>query len=210
MIQFQPDFKTTVAFDGSFRRLAPGGHICCILGARVGNEQIKDRLVERLTLQLEITEGGEFDGYFNDIFVERRKKDPKAKWPVSGLFRQDTRDRKTGGTNPWFKGLLAAIADSNPDFTLDENAAALDEKRLVGKCVGIIFQEREYRSEETGRKQIAVDPVAFRPVNVIRAGVPVPEMKRLEEPAQGAAEQTGYVGGAAEGFASVPEEEMPF
>ena len=161
-----PGFENAVAFDGSFERFPAGGHICKIMKAWVETTASGS---EMLVLALDVDEGN-FRGYFGRQFNEKRTSNPTAKWPC--LFRQFTLGTD-GQTNPYFKGLLKSIEESNTGYKWNWNEGSLANKR-----VGMIFREEEFKASD-GTIKTTVRPAFARSVQRIRDGVPVPEIKRL-------------------------------
>lgn len=94
---------------------------------------------EMLVLAYDIAEGEEKDFYKKDY--DARATDPNRKW--RGVFRiflpkedgsdQDERNKRNLGAAIW------AIEDSNDGFHFD-----WDERKLVGKLVGINVRNKEY------------------------------------------------------------------
>ena len=184
------DWNTTQANDGSFERVTPGGHICLIKGAKLDHTKSGKEL---FVLYLEVAEGSQLDGIFQRDWERKRSQNATAEWPVAGQYRQLTQDN-SGGTNPYFKGLIKAIEDSN-GFTWN-----FDENTLRGKKIGIIFREEEFMAND-GNIKTSVKPAWARSVATIQHGVDIPKIKRL---------QTSSPSMAAAGFTPANEEELPF
>lgn len=171
-------YETAPAFDGSSETVPAGGHVCKIL--RTAVEKSASSGADMLVLLLEIAEGSPLDGIFRRKFDARRATNADAKWPC--IYRQPTLD-KDGNCSPYFKGLIKAIEESNPGYSF---TASWDEKTLVGKSVGMVFREEEYVNND-GEIRTTVKPAFPRSVEAVRAGVPVPDIKRLDPVKRGQA-----------------------
>lgn len=134
------DWDTTrSATFGESERLSLGGHVCKILNAKVEDTNGHEQLV----LCFDIDEGTEYDGFFRrqfDGIKTRGNGISIPNWPNGGTYRQFTRDYKDQEkTNPFFKGLITAVVESNPGYAWDWN-----ERSLAGKYIGFVFGEEEY------------------------------------------------------------------
>lgn len=161
-----PGYDKAAAYDGSVERLPAGGYICRILKAWVettlnGSEQ--------LALALEIAEG-DYAGYAKRQFDSRKATNPKAKWPC--VFKQFTLGTD-GQTNPFFKGMLKSIEESNTGYVWN-----WQETGLANKMIGMIFREEEFNASD-GTIKTTVRPAFPRSVKRIRDGVEVPEIRCL-------------------------------
>lgn len=177
------------AFDGSMERLPAGGYICRICKAWC---ETTLRGSEQLVLVLEITEG-KYSGFMAKQFNARKSNDANAKWPC--LFRQFTLG-SDGMTNPFFKGLIKSIEESNGGYRWN-----WDENTLQNKAIGMIFREEEFVATD-GSIKTTIRPAFPRSVQRIREGVEVPEIKRLNN-VSGASPAQG-------GFTEVNDGDLPF
>lgn len=182
-----PNFDKAAAYDGSFDRLPAGGYICKILKAWVETTPIGS---EQLVLGLEIAEG-DYAGYFRKIFDDKKSSNPSAKWPCQ--FRQFALGTN-GQTNPFFKGMLKSIEESNMGYKWNWQEASLQNK-----MIGMIFREEEFEASD-GTIKTTVRPAFPRSVQRIRNGVEIPEIKRLNK--------TGFNQSASNnGFTPVEDDE---
>lgn len=161
-----PGYDKAAAYDGSSERLPAGGYICRILKSWIettmnGSEQI--------VLALEIAEG-EYAGFAKRQYESRKANNPNAKWACN--FKQFTLGTD-GQTNPFFKGMLKSIEESNTGYKWNWQEAG-----LANKLIGMIFREEEFESND-GTIKTTVRPAFPRSVQRIRDGVEVPEIKRL-------------------------------
>lgn len=191
MIPIPNDFDNARAYDGnSFPVLPLGAHVCRVLRADV----VKNRAgADMLVINFDVTEGGEFDGYYKKRFEAAKARNANAKWP--GVFRANllTRD---GATSGYFKGFITALEQSNPGYNF--RASNGNETAMNGMYVGLVFGEEEFRTNDTHEIKTTVKP--FYAVSVPKAGegVAIPAKKHLRED-------------AASGFSEVdPGDDLPF
>ena len=161
-----PGYEKTAAYDGSNEKLPAGGYICRIMKAWVETTMSGS---EQIVLALEIAEG-EYAGYYGRQFSSRKENYPNAKWPC--IYRQFTLNQE-GKTNPFFKGLIKCIEDSNSGYAWNWMEAGLQNK-----LVGMIFREEEYEAND-GAIKTALRPAFPRSTQRIKDGVEAPEIRRL-------------------------------
>jgi hypothetical protein len=101
-----------------------------------------------------------------------------------------------------FKRFCSAVSKSNGNFVFDGNTVNADERTLIGKKIGLVFQDEEYYSN-SGDKRTRLIVARECPIDKL-SEQKIPETKKLpDEP------QTGGV----DGFMNIPDgidEEMPF
>ena len=81
----------------------------------------------------------------------------------------------------FFKGFISAVEQSNPGFKWD-----FDERKLVGKTIGVVLGDEEYRKKDGS---IGTRPVfdKVRSAETIRGGhFDIPPLKKLAEDAPAA------------------------
>jgi hypothetical protein len=143
-----------------YKRIGVGGFICKITKV----EDVCDK--EYLMIEYDIAEG-EFKGYYKDLF------DSKSFW--GGRFVKSYKEKALS----FFKGFITAVENSNSNFKFDN-----DEQKLVGKLVGLVFGEEEYKknSGSVGTR-LYVDKI--HSIEKIKKGeFEVPAMKKLAISAQ--------------------------
>ena len=174
------DWAQAEVYTGEFRQIPPGGYVCRILDAKVENGGFGEQLI----LKFDVIEG-EYKGFFASRPAEMR----------TFIMTKD------GTTNPFFKGLITAIEESNPGYAF---TATWDERTLIDKPVGVLFREEEYLNRN-GEPRTATRAFACRSVKTIHDGVPVPQKRELR------ADQRARVQDHERGFTEVPEDEqLPF
>ena len=119
--------------------LTEGGHGCVITMAECITENWGGQDEEKLRLEIDIKEGSSLDGFYSRQFQKKLKFASNPKWP--GEIKQST-TTKEGDTNPFFKGLITAIEDSNPGYNFERTG--YDEKTLIGKKVGYVFRDEPF------------------------------------------------------------------
>jgi len=118
---------TNVKEAGSFSRPEAGAYICIITKV----EDISSK--EYLKVTYDIAEG-EHKGYYSDM----RENHPDWLW--AGAY---TKSYKPTALS-MFKRFCSAVSKSNGNFVFDGGQVNADEKTLVGKLIGLLFQEEEY------------------------------------------------------------------
>lgn len=129
---------------GEFETLPAGGYKCLI--KKVVCEKTSAGK-EYLKIGFDIIEGKYKDFYQKKFASDTR---PEPKW--SGVWTVFVEGYKPETTNPKFKGLITSVENSNEGFKFD-----FDEKKLVGKKVGIVFREEDFIGQD-GQIHTAVKP----------------------------------------------------
>lgn len=153
------DYENVQA-NSSYTPLPAGGYVCRIMGVQ---EAATMNGKPSLHVSLDIAEGPEANRFTNEYRADTRQD---KKWDC--IFRQ-TITTNDGGTNPFFKGLITAIEESNGmtvQWTDNQEAFAAQFK---GKLVGVIFGREEYE-KNNGAKTWKTVAQLFMPVAKIRAG----------------------------------------
>lgn len=181
-------YQDAASYTGDFERMEPGAYICKIKNVR---EETSNG-IWKLSIAFDVAEGplaGIFGRQY-DRFGD--------KWPFGGTYQQPI-EGKDGKCNPFFKGMITAIEESNPGFSFDFN----NEKCLVGKLFGAIFGEEEYVHKSSGELRTSCKCVQIRSVKSIRDGAyKIPDRKLYNSPPEKSVNLTG--------FEDFPPEECPF
>ncbi len=163
------NYSDTEAFSGGNTGLTPGGKILTITNAY----ETKFRSgLPALVLEIDIAEGSEA-GYY-------RAANEKFGGEWRGIYRQGTTDAN-GGCNPWFKGMITAIEESNNGFVFD-----FDERSLIGLSCGGVFGEEEYVAKDGSVKTIT-KIAQIRSVDAILSGDFKVPAKKLLDPSKNVA-----------------------
>ena len=145
-----------------FEKLSVGGYIIKILNVQDVSEK------EYLKVSFDIADG-EHKGFFKKQYDSDTRADKK--WPNAGSF---VRSYKSTAES-MFKGFVNAVENSNKGFKFD-----FDEKKLVGKQVGIVVGLEQYLNQK-GQVRERTYVSAVRSVDTIKKGdFKVPELKMLD------------------------------
>lgn len=120
---------TDIKEAGEFRRPSAGAYICKITDV----EDIKDK--EYLKVYYDID-----DGPFKGYYTETRTAHPDWLW--MGAYVKSYKPTALS----LFKRFCSAVSKSNGNFVFDAGEVNAEEKTLVGKRIGLVFQDEEYMS----------------------------------------------------------------
>ena len=179
------DMTNVKEASGSFERPTAGAYICKITAV----EDFSNK--EYLKVSYDIDEG-EFAGYY-----ERTRND-HPDWAWVGAYVKSYKTKAL----PMFKRFCTAVSKSNGNFVFDGGSVNADERTLVGKRIGLLFQEEEYYGNDGEKKTRLIVNREFSVDKLASQKTPKPKLLP-EEP---------EVGGV-DGFMSIPDgidEEMPF
>ena len=172
---FKPrDYDTAQAATGEFvsAQLTPGGHGVLILKAEAVTLDRDGTKVPQIHVYFDIAEGSEYDNYFKQKYEASKKFRPDtAKW--QGIFRQNVYAQDGESTNPYFKGLITSIENSNPMYKW-----TWDEHTLKGKKLGMVFRERDFEVPSTGEIKTTVEAAWACDWDAYES-MPVPKKKEL-------------------------------
>ena len=182
MIPIPNNYDNARAYDGTALPPLPlGGHICRVHNARMERNSFGG---DMLVIDFDIYEGTEFDKYYKRKSELNYRRNSAARWP--GVFRVNLVNRD-GECSGYFKGLIKALEESNTGYNF--KATNGDERAINGLYLGLVFGEREFRTNDTHEIKVTVEPFFACSVAKVREGVRVPARKCLNEP-QAQAPQT--------------------
>lgn len=191
MIAKPKDWETAQAYTGGGgQQMTPGGHICKIVALRQETSKNGNPMI---VVAFDIDEGSELDDFYKAKLKDQQKQNKDSKWQGVIRFLLYSKD---GGTNPYFKGFVKSLEESNAGYHWD-----WDERSPAGKKIGIVFREEEYMQETQIRSSVKAWRV--RSVQAILDGVPVPPKKMLETHAAQPFDPKA-------GFVAVDDDELPF
>lgn len=185
---------------GEFTPLKAGGHKLVILGTK---EQVL-KGYEVLTVQFDTAKDDVQPNYFRDSFAADTRENKKYNGQANVFLTRKNEHGKMVDEPRALKTLITAIERSNQGFTYNWD---VDPKQLVGKRVGGVFGEEEYRNPRGGISTSVklLRYGGFRSIDKIE-DVEVPKKKTLEpEPPIAPVD--------ADGFMTIPDsldEELPF
>lgn len=164
-----------------------GGYVMRVVDA------IVDPKYNRLQLQLDIVEGDK-TGYYKKLY------DKAGFW---GMILNLYLDRESA----WkFARAIDAFKASNEDFEWNDDGEN-DEKKLVGKYIGVVTRKKEYLGNDgiVKRKLVPYSTVSVQDIR--DKNYTVPEMLPLQQtPTAG---PTGVVDSSAN-FGPIKDEDIPF
>lgn len=194
------DYEEATASTGDYQRMGAGGYVAQIQAVRTDGPAScgKGRIdyvnsKEYVKLIYDIAEG-DFAGRFSDDYWSGEDKDYGHQiflsWKNMGAF----------------KGNIQALDESNPGF---DALAAFQADRwelFIGKKVGIVLGEEEYRAND-GTVKTRLGLPRLKSVQDIRAGkFKVPAPKKLKDDEQG----YNAAPAKADVSESVYDEDIPF
>lgn len=192
------NYKETQGY-GEFEPLKLGGHICKIMNVK---EQKSSTGKDMIVISLDIAEG-EQKGYYTEQYKKDQRPIDQKKW---GCIVYQLVEDNDGNTNRGFKTFINAVTKSNKGF--DENAI-WDEKfceYFKDKLIGGVFGREQYRNGNQELKW-STKCIAFRDIETIKKGVPVPEDKYLPDAQPGKATAFDMFENVSD---DVNEDDLPF
>jgi hypothetical protein len=177
---------TNVKEAGDFSRPEPGAYICII--TKVEDVPAK----EYLKVFYDIAQG-EFKGYYSDM----RENHPD--WIWAGAYTKSYKPT----AQPMFKRFCSAVSKSNGAYVFDAGAVNADENTLIGKLIGLVFQEEEYYGNDGSKKTRLIVSREFPVDQIDKQKTP----KKKELPEDTASVTDGFVN-AVSGPAGL--EALPF
>lgn len=193
-----------VSAAGGSTMIEPGGYVIEI--TRVKNDTVNFRL----EIEFDIAEGP-YAGYYKD--------EAERNWWKGKVYKQYGKTKNGKDARPFFKKFIETIEDSNggaPGLVVqvtDEDGEPqedIDETKLVGLKLGIVFGLEEKVSKNTGniyRKEDFFN-ATFVTIDTIHSGdFTVPELKRLDK--QPNNDAIGVVDTTA-GFGQIQDDDVPF
>lgn len=118
---------TNIQEAGDFKKVPAGAYICVINNV----EDIQDKEYLKVTYDIA---AGEYAGYYGDV----RANHPD--WAWTGAYVKSYKPKAL----PMFKRFCSAVSKSNNGYVFDGGSVNADEKTLIGKRIGLVFQEEEY------------------------------------------------------------------
>lgn len=175
---------------GEFKRLPAGGYICIITDVKdcpLGWDPKRPESGDFLRVYFDIAEG-EYKDFYADDFGK--------KYPDIHSYVRSYKEKALG----MFKGFLQAVDDSNDTEFVKKAEKDFDEKKLIGKRIGLVLGYEEYESNRGDiRERIYVS--ANRSVEAIETGdYKVPELRKTK-PKNNA---------VPDGFSALGDDDLPF
>lgn len=196
-----PNDWNTASREG-FKSLPAGGYVCVIKGVE---ERLSKSGKPMIAVAVDIADG-EFKEYVSKSFKRAVERNPKAKWPNTGMCYCLT-ENEDGSTNANFKNFVECVKESNQGFepVWGDNFAAPFKNRKIG----VVYCREQYKGTD-GNLHWSVKPDFghFKSVNDIKEGkYTVPDDKPLKDESRANTANSDYV---PNGFEVIPEDDVPF
>lgn len=162
------NFNETQGYS-DFSALEPGGYVCKIIKVE---ETVSSTNKNMLKIFLDIAEGDEKAYYSKQYKADTRDE---KKW---GCIVSQTTEDNDGNCSRGFKTFIEAVAASNHGFNPDTIWGNDFPKHFKDRLVGGLFRREQYENKY-GELKWSTKCFTFKPIDVIRAGVDVPEDKYL-------------------------------
>lgn len=205
MINYGGEFESKK--DVTVSNLPAGAYVGKILGAKVETQNIGGRDIDRLILQMDVTEG-EFANHYQKIYEAAKGGQFPAKY--KGVLRLNipkAGDQYESMNKRILQGAAWALEQSNKGYHWD-----WDESKLKGLSVGFSVREADYLIEDADglRTGTTTEIVKLESVDEVKAGQVKPVKRReLKEEQKKRLEE--YNRTTAQGFTSVEaDDELPF
>ena len=165
MITKPKSYDAVEVMENFNKRLVDGYYEGIVTNAIVQKVKSKkdDKEYEILTLELDIN-SGDFKDYFKSKY-DSDKRETK-KWGITkDLFLESEHNTKEQNEKNArrLKEFVTSVEKSNANFTFD-----WDEKKLVGKKVGLAFGLREFRGSENNKIMVIPELRFFRSIDTIK------------------------------------------
>lgn len=160
------NYESVQASSGEYAKPKAGGYVAKILDVNDIPLDATTGKGDYLKIDYDICEG-ELAGYYNEL-----NKKFGGDWFAN--FIRSYKEKALG----MFKHFMNCVEESNAGFSWDWN-----EKELIGKKVGVVLQEEEYRKND-GSVGVRLKVQGIKTVKQILDGdFKVPETKKLNRPA---------------------------
>ena len=134
MIRYKVNRDNTANYDG-FKMPANVGLSCKILGVELVEGKTNDAGVkysDRLEIKVDVVTG-EYAGFYQKQYDASTNEDKRYKGVLKLYIPTEDGSERDEWTQKQFNSAIVAIEESNTGYTFDG-----DEKKLVGKLIGII------------------------------------------------------------------------
>ena len=205
MINYGGEFESKK--DVAVSNLPAGAYVGKILGAKVETQNIGGRDIDRLILQMDVTEG-EFANHYQKIYEAAKGGQFPAKY--KGVLRLNipkAGDQYESMNKRILQGAAWALEQSNKGYHWD-----WDESKLKGLSVGFSVREADYLIEDADgiRTGTTTEIVRLESVEEVRSGnVKLIKRRELKEEQKKKLEE--YNKATAQTFTAVEvDDELPF
>lgn len=206
MINYNGNFESKK--DVATANLPAGAYVGKILGAKVETQNIGGRDIERLVLQMDVTEG-EYTNHYQKLYEAAKGGQYPAKY--KGVLRLNipkAGDQYESMNKRILQGAAWALEESNKGYHWD-----WDESKLKGLSVGFSVREADFLIEDTQgiRAGTTTEIVRLESVDEVRSGK-VKLIKKRELKEEQKRKLEAYNEATAKGFTAVEgaDDELPF
>ena len=205
MIKYNGNFESKK--DVAVENLPAGSYVGKILGAKCETQNIGGRDIDRLILQIDVTEG-EYTNHYQKLYEAAKGGQYPAKY--KGVLRLNIPkegDQYEELNKRILQGAAWALEDSNKGYHWD-----WDESKLKGLSVGFSVREADYLIEDADgiRTGTTTEIVKLESVEEVKAGK-VKLVKRRELKKEQKKKLEEYNKKTAQDFTSVEvDDELPF
>lgn len=166
-------FENAKVYTGESKQLPKGGYVAKIIDCKEVSGEKNGYSFGYLSFAFDIAEG-EYKEHYKKIYSEDINEEKKWKGVYNAFIPQEGTQYYEDNLNR-FKTMIANIEESNPGYHWD-----WDEKKLKGKTIGIVFGEKEFRTQQ-GDVIVITEPRYFINVDAVRSGkFKEPKFKKLE------------------------------
>lgn len=184
------NLENVEAWDGSGRRLKPGGYVIRITRADDVPLDPRTGRGDYLRIYFDVAEGP-LAGIYSGMREER------PGWTLDS-FTRSYKERALG----MFKHFCNVVNAANPGLGFGEGGI-FDERALEGKALGAVFREEEYERRDGGVGTRAALAYVCLPEKIRSGGYDVPDMKKLDRD-RGAGRGGGWAEAGRELEADLP------
>ncbi len=191
-------FDKAKTMNGGSTQLPKGGYVAQIKACEEITGEKNGNSFSYLAFSFDIAEG-EHKDHWTNVYKDSTDENKKWRGTHNAFIPQEGTDYYEDNLVR-FKTMISNFEESNNDFHW-----GWDEKQLTNKYIGIVYREKEFKTNE-GEVITITEPCGFRSVDCIRNGkYKVPQIKKLK----------GYEAPAASGFAGfIPvaedDDDLPF
>lgn len=170
-------------------RLTAGAYICKITGVEDVPINPNTGKGDYLRIHYDIAEG-DFAGYYEGM------REAHPDWTYVGSYIRSYKEAALG----MFKRFCSAVSQSNGNFVFDGQKNS-DEKTLIGKKIGLVFQEEEYIGNDGNHKKRLIVNKEF----------PIGELDKQKTPGPKLLPKEAAATEGDDGFMTVTDsDELPF
>ena len=206
MINYNGQFESKK--DVTVNNLPAGAYVGKILGAKVETQNIGGRDIERLIIQLDVTEGEYKDHYVKTYEAAKGGQYPAKFKGVLRLNIPKAGDQYEGMNKRILQGAAWALEESNKGYHWD-----WDESKLKGLSVGFSVREADYLIEDADgiRTGTTTEIVRLESVQDVKNGEAKPVKKReLKEEQKRKLEEYNRQINQPKSLFTAVDEELPF